>query len=611
MKKALVLIAIFTLSVMVLAVSTRISPPEIPSEVKALASAKLIKIVPNKTITVTMNKPNGSEYKVGETIWFTVKNTVPGYLYILDIPESGNITQLFPNYYQRNNFINSGTHRIPSSSRYHFKVSGTKSGIEFVEFILSSKPLNFLQKTVTTKKIPFAVVGGTSKKEFVSFKLKLMKSLTVVPQKWTAWTYFYLNAGEKTFLKVQSIPKGAYITVDGKDYGVTPKTIEVSSGYHTVSLSMNGYQTWRGTVFVGIGQTKSISVGLVPVQQNLTGTLEINVYPLGARVYVDGKDMGIGDQTLSVSAGYHTVVVEKDGYRSYYNDSVVVNSGLTTTLEVHLIPLTANMYIRSQPYVNVFIDGVFAGGTGYDGYLYLTGLRVGYHKIVFKKEWYISQAINYHVNPGDNYLSVNLSAAGMLKVHSNVYPVSVEVDGHDYGELKDRSQGIYVPIGSHTVMLSNPEYMPYQSMLSFNFQHTTEIDVSLKLKPLTLSIEAEPNPFSPNGDWYQDTTTFHIELSRKATVKVEIYSGNQLIWYRRVNASYGLTNISWDGYSLQGQSMPNGIYKVNVTVESYGQTMTRSLNVVINKSGYTYLKQIILIGGLAILVGLIYMLFVK
>jgi len=610
-RKTFALITIFALSVMALAISTQIVPPKIPSEVKALASTKLIEIAPNKIITATMNKPNGSEYKVGEMIWFTLKTTMPGYLYILDIPENGSITQLFPNYYQRNNFIKPGTHKIPSSSRYHFKVSGTKSGIEFVEFILSSEPLNFLQKAATTKKIPFAIVGGTNKKEFVKFKLNLMKSIIVVPRKWTAWTYFYLNAGERTFLKVQTIPEGANLTVDGKAYGITPKTVEVSPGYHTVSLSMNGYQTWTGTVFVGVGQTRSISIGLVPVQQNLTGTLKINVSPFDAHVYVDGNDVGTGDQVLTVSAGYHTVVVEKNGYQSYYNDSVVVNSGLTTTLQVNLVPLTANIYIRSQPYVNVYIDGVFAGGTGYNGYLYLTGLKVGYHKFLFEKEWYISQTINYRVTPGDNYLSVNLSAAGMLKVHSNVYPVSVKVDGQNYGNLNNSSQGIYVPIGSHTVTLSNPEYVPYQGILNFSFQRTTEVSISLNLKPLTFSIRAEPNPFSPNGDWYQDITTFYIRLSRKAAVKIEIYSGNQMIWYREINASYGLTKVSWDGNSLQGQPMPNGIYNVKVTVKSYGQTMTKSLDVVINKTGYTYLKEIIIIGGLAILLGLIYLLFAK
>ncbi len=611
MRKILVLIVVFSLSVVVFAASMQVVPPKVPSEVKALASSKLIAIVPNKIITVTMNKPNGSEYKPKEIIWFKVKTAVSGYLYILDIPSSGKITQLFPNYYQKNNFVKAGLHKIPSSSKYRFRVSGTKSGIELVEFILSTRPLHFLNNATTTKKLPFAVVGETGKKEFVKFKLKLMKSIVPISKKWTAWTYFYLSVGKKTFLKVQTTPEGAKLTVDGKIYGFTPKLIGVTPGYHLLSLSANGYRTWKGTVFVGVGQTRLLDIKLVPIQQVVNGTLEINVSPASAYVYVDGENVGTGNQVLTVSPGYHTVVVKRDGYQTYYNNSVVVNAGLTTTLNVQLIPLTANIYIHSQPYVKIYIDGVFAGGTGYDGYLYLTGVKVGYHSIKFEKSWYISQTISYRVNPGDNYLSVELSAAGMLKVNSNVYPIFIKIDGQNYGEIANSLRGIYVPVGSHVVTFSNPEYVSYQKALSFAFQRTTETSVYLKLKPLRFSVRASPNPFSPNGDWYQDTTTFYMTLSRRAVVTIKIYSASNVIWYRKLNASYGTTNVTWDGRSIQGQYMPNGIYKVEFTVESYGQTLTKTLNVVINKNGYTYLKEIVIIGGLALIVGLIYLLFLK
>jgi hypothetical protein len=608
-KKVFFIFTVFSLFLMGVALASTPEPsPKIPPNVSALSRAKLIEIKPNKVLMAQMNKPNGSVYNHGETIWFTVKNNVQGYLYILDIPPEGTVTQLFPNYYQKDNFVRIGTHKIPSIPRYKFTISGKDSGLEFVEYILSSQPINYLQNFPKTKANPFPTIGKTTKKEFVKFKLNLMKSLTVVPKKWTAWTYFYVNNGKtETLLNVKSTPSGVKVVVDGKFYGTTPLTKQINPGYHSITLSLDGYKDWNGTIYVEFGQTKSLNIKMMPLTQTIFGKLNIVVGPDDAVVYVDGKKIGSGEQTLTLLVGYHSVEVKHEGYQTYYNDSVEVTSNETTVLKVKLTPLTANLYIHSQPYVNVYVDGVFAGGTGYDGVLYLQGVKVGHHKIRFSEEWYIDQIIEYDVLPGDNYISAMLTAAGMLKVNSNVYPVFVKVDNKDFGKIDDSSEGLYVPIGSHTIVFSNPEYLEKKEILNFNFQKTTRVNLNLKLKPLSMSVNISPNPFSPNGDWYEDTTTFHVNLSRKGTVKIQIYSNDKLIWYREFNATYGDNEMSWDGNSIEGTPMPNGVYKVVFTVNSYGQTMTKSMNVVINKNNYTYFKEILIVGGIILAVGILFL----
>lgn len=581
---------------------------KIPPEVESLAAAKLITIEPNNIITVSMNKQNGSEYKNGEKISFTVKITKPGYLYIIDMPEYGMVTQIFPNYYQQKNFFNPGTYKIPSTSDYNLTVSGTRSGVEFVQFILSSKPIDVLQQFKVSKDNPFQNLSSAQKESFTKFKENLAKSISVIPDtaRWTAWTYFYFNAGEtKTTLNVQSIPAGAHVTVDNLYSALTPAIFQVSPGYHDITLSLSGYQTWNGNVFVGIGENKSVNIPLVPIQQNLTGILSINVFPSNANVYVDDQFVGKGDQTLTVSAGYHAVFVRLYGYESYYT-TILVNANQTTYLNVNLVPLSGNLYVYSQPYVQIYIDGIYAGGTGYSGYTYITGIPVGYHEIKFSKEWYISQKMNYNVNPGDNYLSVNLTQAGMLKVDSNVYPIKVKIDGQDYGQIESADKGVLVPIGSHNVELSNPQYVPYSADLNFAFQKVTEIPISLELKPLEISLNISPNPFSPNGDWFEDTTNFYVTLSRSGYVQISVYASNDsVVWYRDYNASYGRTSVTWNGNDLNGNPMPNGVYKVVATVQSYGQSASAQMNVVIDRSHYTYLKEILLIGGILLLVGLV------
>jgi len=606
--KKLFLVSLIFMSIVGIAIASQSSM--IPPEVQSLAAIKLITIQSTDVLTASMNRADGSEYRKGEGISFTVRIKKSGYLYVIDMPQYGKITQLFPNYYQTKNFFTPGTYKIPSGSEYRFTVSGTKSGIEFVQFILSSKPIDFFQSVKTSKQDPFASIGENGEEQFKTFKESMIKSIMIVPEKWTAWTYFYFNAGVTSTLNVQSVPAGSNVDVDGLYNGITPALFQLPAGYHKITLSMGGYQPWSGEVFVGLGEKKSMNVTLIPLQQNLTGVLSIDVSPSNAFVYVDGQNVGSGDQNLTLSAGYHSVSVMLDGYQNYYNNSVLVTPNQTSQLIVNLVPLNGNLYVYSQPYVQIYIDGVYAGGTGYLGYTYITGIPAGYHTFTFSKEWYISQRMNYNLNPGDNYLSVNLSQAGMLKVDSNVYPLRVKVDGQDYGQIENADKGLFVPVGSHDVELSNPQYLPFRTNLNFTFQRVTELPISLELKPLELSLKASPNPFSPNGDWFEDTTNFYVTLSRAGYVQISVYASNDdVVWYRNYDAPYGRSQVTWDGNSLNGSPMPAGIYRVVATVQSYGQTMSTQTNVVLDLSHYTYLKQIIIIGGILILVGLLFLIF--
>lgn len=577
---------------------------KIPPEVESLASAKLITLESNNVIEVSMNKPAGSEYKSGEHIYFTVNVKKAGYLYIIDMPQYGNVTQIFPNYYQKNNFLKPGAYKIPGNSSYTLTISGTRSGIELIEFVLSPKPLEIFE-TPLSEKEPFPQFQTAEKDNFDKFKEALVKSIFISPERWTAWTYFYFNAGVKTSLTVQTIPLGAQVIVDNSYVGRSPVTFGISPGYHNVSISMNGYQSWNGEFYVGIGEEKTVNIPLIPIQQQANGTLVITVNPSNANVYIDNKYIGNGNQNMSLSSGYHSVSVTLNGYQGYYNSMVLINPNQTTYLNINLIPLVGNLYVYSQPYVQIYIDGVYAGGTGYLGYAYITGIPAGYHELKFSKEWYITQRMNYNLIAGDNFLSVNLSQAGMLVVNSNVYPLDVRVDGTPYGKIESQSKGIFVPVGSHEIEISNPQYLPYKSTMTFSFQQVTTLSTNLTLKPLEISLKAQPNPFSPNGDWFEDTTNFYVKLSRNGYVQISVYSGNTLVWYRNYNAPYGTSSVTWDGRSLSGEVMPDGVYTVVATVESYGQTMIAQTNVVIEKAHYTFLKEIIIVGGILALVGLL------
>jgi hypothetical protein len=77
-----------------------------------------------------------------------------------------------------------------------------------------------------------------------------------------------------------------------------------------------------------------------------------------------------------------------------------------------------------------------------------------------------------------------------------------------------------------------------------------------------------PNPFSPDADGVNDTTTIIYQLERAADLNIYIYDINgNVVWRRFISggqegARTGLNRVVWDGRtSLRGDGvLPNGVY---------------------------------------------------
>lgn len=150
-------------------------------------------------------------------------------------------------------------------------------------------------------------------------------------------------ASEPTQLVLNSTPSGARVTVDGRDVGVTPVAVgSLRRGAHTVRFAHQGYVTTQRRVRIRSAQpAQSIEVTLAatrstrPATSSATaaqasGSLTVDSRPAGARVFVDGKQMGTTPlQVGTVQAGEHAVRLERDGYRPW-SRSVRVPGGGTS-----------------------------------------------------------------------------------------------------------------------------------------------------------------------------------------------------------------------------------------------------------------------------------------
>lgn len=114
---------------------------------------------------------------------------------------------------------------------------------------------------------------------------------------------------------VHSDPEGARVHLDGKDYGLTPTTIDpVKPGSYGVRISKDGHSDVLQAVVVEPG--RSVSLDAVLVVEG--GTLDIRTNPSNATVWVNGVEIGQGRQTLSpLKPGMYSVRVTAVGHTDF------------------------------------------------------------------------------------------------------------------------------------------------------------------------------------------------------------------------------------------------------------------------------------------------------
>lgn len=160
-----------------------------------------------------------------------------------------------------------------------------------------------------------------------------------------------------------SVPVGAEIFVDGKTTGQkTPIVItNILAGSHTWILKFTGYNDSSGSVTVPSGGSTSVYATLTPVTPTM-GSLNITSTPMGAEVWIDGKDFNVttsGATTITnIPLGNHTYTLTLSGFQDK-TGVFSITAGQTTYLNPALIPLTTVgvLEITSEPSgARVFID---------------------------------------------------------------------------------------------------------------------------------------------------------------------------------------------------------------------------------------------------------------
>lgn len=119
-------------------------------------------------------------------------------------------------------------------------------------------------------------------------------------------------------MKITSAPDGARVLIDGKKRGSAPLTLrELPVGTYQVALELKNHKPWSQSVEILFEKTTALAPDLIEED----GFIAVIVDPPGARVSLDGEEIGIAEAGKPlrhgpVAAGGHVVSAEKPGWQS-------------------------------------------------------------------------------------------------------------------------------------------------------------------------------------------------------------------------------------------------------------------------------------------------------
>ena len=119
------------LSIQQRAIVDELPPPTMPANASSSASSL--------SMTTKLDRADGN-YRPGEDVELTVETSEDAYIWVFDTGTSGRVHQIFPNKYEKDNFVRAGqSFTLPTAgAEYHF-VASEPTGTELLTVIASQE----------------------------------------------------------------------------------------------------------------------------------------------------------------------------------------------------------------------------------------------------------------------------------------------------------------------------------------------------------------------------------------------------------------------------------------------------------------------------------------
>lgn len=242
-----------------------------------------VRIIPPPTggdlrVRIRTDKPR---YHVGDKITVTFGVNRDAYVWIFDTDAAGLTNQVYPNYYDRQNFLHAGkTYEIPDKA-YDLQVTGPR-GNNKLTIVCVPQDYPFMDEFRTyTYKDPYPASrdGATGLVRRVESFRTEPSALSIQPirpalreQLWATddITFYVMDNTASDYrvprygvLSTNTYPSNARIYIDGEYYGRTPQNIDrLEIGFHNVRFTKEGYQPYECNVYISGNQTKELDIFL-------------------------------------------------------------------------------------------------------------------------------------------------------------------------------------------------------------------------------------------------------------------------------------------------------------------------------------------------------------
>lgn len=134
-------------------------------------------------------------------------------------------------------------------------------------------------------------------------------------------------------LTVNTVPRAANVTVNGRYRGQSPIELALSPGVdYQIGLSKAGYGRTERQVRLSAAQSRTINVDL----SARTGKVTVAISPEDAEIYLDGRLRGSGPMTFDLPSAPTRLEVRKDGFETFARE-VTPRPGYPQTIQVRLL----------------------------------------------------------------------------------------------------------------------------------------------------------------------------------------------------------------------------------------------------------------------------------
>ena len=297
-------------------------------------------------------------------------------------------------------------------------------------------------------------------------------------------------------LSVDTDPSGAALTIDGKDRGRSPWLGPLAAGPHQVVARMEGRREVATEFNMPKGRDLSLRLDLPAAQPNQPPHLTVSTQPDGARLLVDGKEVGLTPWGGDIDPGEHKLKVDQKGFQPQDKKlSVAKNRDAEVSFALVREPGPARLRVESEPVgAQIAIDGKPVGPAPYTG-----ELNPGEHQVEAHQDGFRGVAQQLAVEPGQS-LSLRLALAQASKVPeppqisvlTQPQGAKVSLDGAPLGDspLKHKATA-----GAHVLRMELDGYQPRDAKFNFPEGRDVELVLAVSLKALREGSTVEgPDP---------------------------------------------------------------------------------------------------------------------